>query len=405
MKLFVIGCGQCGNRIADEFVYSAQDIRRKRHLKEKILTGALAINTARIDLYGVKNISKEFRILLTDERGKGSGAGKLNEKGAQLAHDKFGLITDVINEKIKGFYGKTDAVLVIGATSGGTGSGSVPVIVKQMKKNYGRDMPIYALLVLPFEYEEKNEERAVYNTAICLKATYEEADAVFLVDNEAYIQKNASLSGNLEAINYEIVFPFIDLLYAGEQRKTKHINKVVDASDIIVSLNGWTIMGSGQSKIPFWDRLKKKDFTEESDVISYAIAAVEEALAELSLYSKYSSLEEMGKEAGRILFLLRASEKDTYANILSDIEKRLKKFAPEAEIRGGYYPVSGGGSVSVTIVLSQLPRLKRIEKFYAGSDAYLVKEREKEIEMQNKISKLEEKGKNVPSLFDLIEEE
>ena len=404
MKVFIIGCGQCGNRIADEFVFLAHNIKKQRRLKEEIVTGALVVNTAQVDIYAVKNIPKDHQILLTDKRGKACGAGKINQRGAQLAHDKFNLVTEAIN-KIKTFHGKTDAILVIGATSGGTGSGSVPVIVDKMKKNYGKDMPVYALLVLPFEYQEKNEERAGYNTATCLKATYEKADAVFLVDNQTYIQRDASLSGNLAGINYEIIFPFMDLFYAGEQKKPKYINQVVDASDIIASLDGWTIMGSGQSNISFWDRHKRKDFTEESEVISYAIAATEKALSELSLYSKYSSLEEIGQETGRILFLLRAAEKDTYANILSDIEERLKMFSPEADIRGGYYPVSGRGVVNVTIILSQLPRLKRVEKFYLGSDDYLEREEQKKIEREKKISGLKAKGGNVPNLFDSLKEE
>jgi len=38
--------------------------------------------------------------------------------------------------------------------------------------------PVYSLIVLPFEHEEKAEERALYNTAVCLKSVYSVADAL-----------------------------------------------------------------------------------------------------------------------------------------------------------------------------------------------------------------------------------
>ena len=192
MRVFFMGCGQCGNRIADVFFEAAKKIKQKRYLKEEILTGVLAVNTARPDLYGLMNIPDKQRILFRDKDNRSRGAGKDNELGAHLANDNFSKITRAITDDMKEFSGKTDAIIVAGATGGGTGSGSVPVIIDRMRKHYGSSIPIYALLVLPFEYEE-DEERYFYNTATCLKTTYEVADAVILIDNQSYVKRDVSL--------------------------------------------------------------------------------------------------------------------------------------------------------------------------------------------------------------------
>jgi cell division GTPase FtsZ len=83
------------------------------------------------------------------------------------------------------------------------------------------DKPIYNLIILPFEHEETTEERTVYNTATCLKSTYAVADAVFLIDNQRYIRKDASLRNNLAKINALIAEPFYSVLCAGEEKNTK----------------------------------------------------------------------------------------------------------------------------------------------------------------------------------------
>ena len=92
----------------------------------------------------------------------------------------------------KHFY-ETDAFLLVASTGGGTGSGSLPIIVQHVKDRY-MDKPVYAMAVLPFEHEQENEERAIYNSAVCLKSVYSVADAVILVDNQRYVKKGYSCS-------------------------------------------------------------------------------------------------------------------------------------------------------------------------------------------------------------------
>ncbi|RLG36337.1 MAG: cell division protein, partial [Candidatus Alkanophagales archaeon] len=58
MRIFVIGFGQAGGKIADLFV----EFDRRTRLNSVIR--AIAINTAKPDLMGLKNIPMEDRILI-----------------------------------------------------------------------------------------------------------------------------------------------------------------------------------------------------------------------------------------------------------------------------------------------------------------------------------------------------
>jgi cell division GTPase FtsZ len=56
MKLVVIGLGQCGGRIADEFAGLERKARRQRRIE--IITGAFAINSDAADLSGLSRIKR-----------------------------------------------------------------------------------------------------------------------------------------------------------------------------------------------------------------------------------------------------------------------------------------------------------------------------------------------------------
>ena len=62
MKLFVVGCGQCGGRIADEFAR----INIKAHVQRgfDICTGAIAVNTDIADLSGLFLMGIVFLVIM-----------------------------------------------------------------------------------------------------------------------------------------------------------------------------------------------------------------------------------------------------------------------------------------------------------------------------------------------------
>jgi len=190
MKLLVIGFGQCGGRIADEFARLGIKARVERQIN--IITGAFAVNTDVADLSGLSTIRPDYhhRILIGGHKTGGHGVGKINELGAEIAREDSDKIIDIIRggEQLA----ETDAFLLIAGAAGGTGSGAIAAITQQLKERY-IEKPLYNLIILPFQHEEETEGRTIYNAATCLKSAYLVADAIILVDNQRYISKTVSI--------------------------------------------------------------------------------------------------------------------------------------------------------------------------------------------------------------------
>lgn len=388
MKLIVVGLGQCGGRIADEFArMNKRAIAERRVL---IITGAYAVNTDEADLTGLRTIRTDYqhRILLGGRKTGGHGVGKINELGAQIAREDTDKIVDAIRVTERIY--ETDAFLIVGATAGGTGSGSLPIVVEIVKERY-RGKPVYALGVLPFEHEEHAELRSVYNTATCLKSVYSVADAVFLADNQRYLRKDASLRYNMEEINKQIVSPFLNLLCAGEEKKRKYIGaRVVDAGDIIQTLGGWTAIGFGTSglslfKVPFE---RKRDFRKKGTETHKGLQAMDEALSELSLDCR-------PKDTGSALYLLSAPNKEMNMDTIKEIGDYLKELAPDATIRSGDYPRERG-EVNITLILSQLSDVDRVKEYYYKLTDSIPVAKKREEEVEAKLRVLEEAWAGVP---------
>ena len=158
-------------------------------------------------------------------------------------------------------------------------------MAQAIKKRFD-DKPVYGLVVLPFEHEEKTEARTIHNSATCLKAAYSVSDAVFLVDNQRYVRKDSSIQSNLSKINAMIAEPFYNVLCAGEEKKSKYIGaKLLDAGDIIQTVVGWSIIGYGKSEAPLfkWPHEWGSDFRKKGTEIQKGIQAMDEAISELSL--------------------------------------------------------------------------------------------------------------------------
>ena len=96
MKLLVIGLGQCGSRVADEFVRLNK--MAKSHRRTTIVTGAYAVNTDQADLTGLQYIGSDYlhRILIGGRKTWGHGVGKVNEMGAELAREDGDKVIDAI---------------------------------------------------------------------------------------------------------------------------------------------------------------------------------------------------------------------------------------------------------------------------------------------------------------------
>jgi cell division GTPase FtsZ len=390
MKLVVIGFGQCGSRIADEFARLNKRARSRRGTE--ITPGVFAVNTDAADLTGLTTIKTDYqhRILIGGRKTGGHGVGKINELGAEVAREDADKVVDALRST-KRFY-ETDGFLLVAGGAGGTGSGAIPIMAQHIKERY-TDKPVYAIVVLPFEHEEENEERTVYNTAVCLKSISSVADAVILVDNQRYVRKDFSLKNNLAKINALIVEPFYDLLCAGEEKKAKYIGaKTVDAGDIIQTLLGWTVIGYGQSRLKrFRIPIGTKSFREKSTETHKGIQAMDEAISELSTRCN-------AKDAGRAMYIISAPANEVNMDLVKELGDWLKDLAPNAIIRNGDYPRERG-VLDITLILSELSDIKKVRDYYNASTSLVpvIKQRQKQVKI--KLQGIEEAAKDIPSLL------
>jgi cell division GTPase FtsZ len=397
VKLLVIGCGQCGGKIADEF--RRLSIKSRVQHKLDLITDALAVNTDVADLSGLSYIKPDYqhRILIGSQKTGGHGVGKINEIGAELAREDGDKIIESIRAAEQ--LSETDAFLLIAGAAGGTGSGAMPVLTQLLKERYTHK-PVYNLVVLPFKFEEMTEERSIYNVGTCLKSAYLVADAVFLVDNQRFVKKNISIKNNLAKINTLLVEPFYNLLSAGEETNPKYIgSRVLDAGDIIQTLAGWTVIGHGQARVsrmrfPGKDNLHFRDKMTETQK---GIQAMEHAINDLSL--KCSATD-----ARRALYLLTAPPEEMNMDLIKELSASLKNIAAEAIIRSGDYP-RGKGSVDVTVILSDLTNSRKVMEYFTKTIGYISIAEKRRRGTQHGQRGIEEAFKDIPSLVSILDGE
>jgi len=391
MKLVVIGLGQCGGRIADAFARLNKRARSQRGIE--IICEAFAVNTDSADMAGLQTIKSDsrHRILIGVEQTRGHGVAKISELGAEIAKHNSDKVIDAIRTTKR--LQESDAFLLVAGTGGGTGSGAIPVMLQHIKECY-RDKPAYAILVLPFEHEERTEERTLYNTAVCLKSVYPVADAVFLIDNQRYIRKDTTLRHNMAKINELIVEPFYNLLSTGEEKKTKHIgSKVLDAGDIIQTLSGWTAMGYGKTLLPLI-RLpfeKTHDFRKKGIETHRGVQAMDETLTELSIGCN-------PKDAGTALYLLCGPASEMNVDLFKELGEYLRNLTPEAVIRSGDYPLDRG-VLDLVVILSQLKDVERVRQYYTRASNIVSEITKKQTEAPVKPSLTEEASRDIPTLL------
>jgi len=363
VKLLVIGLGQCGGKIADEFAR----LGMKAHIQRRIdiITGAFAVNTDVADLTGLSTIRADYRhrILIGGQKTSGHGVGKINELGAEIAKEDSDKIVEAI--RTSALFPETDSFLLIAGAAGGTGSGAIATVTRYLKERFV-DKPIYNLIVLPFQHEEEIEGRTIYNSATCLKSAYLVADAVILIDNQRYIKKDTSIRSNLAGINASIVEPFYNILCTGEEKKPQYIgSRMLDAGDIIQTLSGWTILGHGKSpiprfKIPFGE---KRGFQDKASGSQKGLQAMNQAIGDLSLQCQPA-------DAGKGLYLLTAPAEEMDMNLIKELGDYLKTIATEAVIRTGDYP-RGKGWFNITVILSELSNVTKITDYFTHTIEFI----------------------------------
>ena len=396
MKLIVVGAGQGGSNIADEFVSMGEWVWENRGIRiftgsdqDPISKGVFAINLGAGDLYGLKHIpqTSEHTVLMgNSDEFRGRGAGKINANGAEQARKDSKKIISTIRDF--GDVPGADAILVIATAAGGTGSGSIGVIVDELKQNFQK--PVYAMVVLPFAYQYDDPDTMV-NTGTCLKRVLENslADAVFLIDNQKFVRSNDTTSSNYGEINSRIAQSFMDVLCVGEEIDQRFVGEVLDANDLITMLHGPTAIGVGQASIPvkqqsgFFSKFYQKN--EVTDHFSNSKIQMERAknvltrtLADLSIDCEHREESNTIYDAQYVLGLFSAPSGETTQEIIEMMDSNLAEHAPGAGRRKGTYPGRTSETVSITVIMSNLGKgaaMDKVEFFYRSAvDAIAAKE-------------------------------
>ncbi|MDD1662687.1 MAG: tubulin/FtsZ family protein [Methanomicrobiales archaeon] len=386
MRVFFIGFGQAGGKIADMFVeqdkkMAAQSFR------------AISVNTARTDLMGLKNIGLRDRILIGQTMVKGHGVGTDNVTGAKVTSDEIDSIINAIDSR--GTH-DIDAFVIIAGLGGGTGSGGSPVLARALKRIYRE--PVYALGILPAPEEGRLYS---YNAARSLSTLVNEVDSTFLFDNSAWKNEGESIKSAYQRLNDEIVRRFGVLFRAGEVTKMGVGEMVVDSSEIINTLRGGGITSVGyaiteviskrtKQKKGIFGGLKdtisrttsgKKEPTEEvllgEDKSAKIIALVRRAmLGRLTLPCDYSSAE-------RALVLIAGPPEEMDRKGVEKSKSWVEENIAGIEVRGGDYPVDSNfiAAVVVLATVGNAPRIRELLEIAKETKEDAVKAKEKRVSL------------------------
>ncbi|AIY89735.1 tubulin/FtsZ family protein [Geoglobus acetivorans] len=359
MRFFAIGFGQAGGKILDLFMEN-EKLRGTNTLK------ALAVNTARTDLMGLKHIPPKNRILIGQTTVKGHGVGTDNKLGAKVAQEEIETILNAIDEM--GTH-EVDAFLIIAGLGGGTGSGGSPVLAKYLSEMYSE--PVYCVGVLPAP-----EEGKLYslNAARSMITLLKYVDNLILVDNGAWKFEGLSLKESYAKINEEIVRRLAILARAGEPVEENLVGEmVVDSSEVINTLRGGGISSIGYATLPVQEKkktglfglFKKKETelvtAEEDKSTKIATLVRKAALGRLTIPCNISSAE-------RALVLVAGPPEYLDRKGLEKAKLWLEEQIAGVEVRAGDYPTRRTKHVAALVVLAnvtEIPRVKQLQKLAA----------------------------------------
>ncbi|MCW7076062.1 MAG: tubulin/FtsZ family protein [Candidatus Syntrophoarchaeum sp.] len=355
MKIFLIGYGQGGGKIADLFL---EYDRKSRH---NCIVRAVAINSAKSDLLGLNNIPMEDRILIGESIVKGHGVGADNEMGARIAAEDIYSIQSAIDRR--GTH-EVDAFLIIAGLGGGTGSGGAPVIARRLKKVYAE--PVYGLGILPAK-----DEGGLYslNAARSLMTFVKEVDNLFIFDNEPWKKEGSTLEDAYGFMNNEIVRRFGILFGAGESEEIGQV--VVDAAEIINTLRGGGISTVGyaveevgkanKSGGGLLKRLKKKEKSslEALDTTTKITSLTRRAvMGRLTLPCDIASAE-------RGLLVIAGPTEALSRKGIEKAKLWVEEMIRGTEVRGGDYPVARSNYIAAVTVFSgvtDVPRIRELQE-------------------------------------------
>ncbi|MDQ2052302.1 tubulin/FtsZ family protein [Natronolimnohabitans sp. A-GB9] len=353
MKLALIGFGQAGGKIVDQFLAYDDAI------DGGFVTSAIAVNTATTDLQGLERIPSGNRVLVGQARVNGHGVGADNELGADVTESDIGEIQRAIDEIPTH---EIDAFLVVAGMGGGTGSGGAPVLAKHLKRIYTQ--PVYGLGVLP-----ATDEGGIYtlNAARSFRTFVREVDNLLVFDNDAWRSAGESVEGGYDRINREIVERFGLLFAAGEVGHGDAVGEtVVDSSEIINTLSGGGVSTIGYAS---------ETVDTSSDGLLSSLTGGDGGIDDGEATTRLTSLVRKAT-LGRLTLPCDAASADRGLVVATGSSDHLSRKGLERgrqwledetgsmEIRGGDYPTTDDevGAIVLLSGVSDVPRIDQLQQ-------------------------------------------
>lgn len=333
MKVALIGLGQAGGKITQ----ALEDVDEQAGYGA--VRGTIAVNTANADLEPLEIETQ----LVGQDRVNGHGVGADNELGASIMQND---VTQVLSALDGIVDPSTEAIFLIAGLGGGTGSGGAPVLARALKRVY--DIPVYGLGILPGA-----DEGSIYqaNAGRSLKTLVREADAVLLVDNDAWRQTGESVADSFASINDTIARRVSLLLAAGENVEGVG-EAVVDSSEVIN-----TLRTGGMAAIGFATAEAAEEAGENVNVIT--------STARRAMQTQMSVPETTVADAGLVVV---AGEPERISRKgVERARKWIEETAQTMQVRGGDFPLESD-RIGVLVLLSGIAGSSRIEAFMARAE-------------------------------------
>jgi len=355
MKLATIGVGNAGSKVVDRMVEFESETNRNlcRHVH--------AINTARTDLAKPEYIPEEQRVLVgdTNQKSKGHGVGGDVEIGAEVMSADVDEIRRAFDDiEIH----NVDAILVAAGLGGGTGSGGGPVVIDALQDMY--DEPVYALGILPGEYEGG---RPALNAARSLQSFVNKVDNFIGFDNDAWRAREQTIEEGYEKMNRELAARIVTLLAAGETDDSEVAENAMDSSDIIRTLatDGVSSIGYAATTVDaqpegLLDRWGGGGGADEQSLNDASQATKIKSLVRRATNSRLTLPCEVSS-AERVLVVVSGPPSEFSRKGIESARQWLEQEAGTVEILVGDDPRESSSRLAAAVLLSNVSDAPRIE--------------------------------------------
>ncbi|MXV64402.1 cell division protein [Natronorubrum sp. JWXQ-INN-674] len=388
MKLALIGFGQAGGKVVDQFLtYDGA-------IDGGFVESAIAVNTATTDLQGLEHVPRENRVLIGQARVNGHGVGADNELGAEIAEADVDEVQHAI-DRIPTH--EIDAFLVVAGMGGGTGSGGAPVLAKHLRRIYTQ--PVYGLGLLP-----ATDEGGIYtlNAARSFRTFVREVDNLLVFDNDVWRSAGESVEGGYDRINREIVERFGLLFAAGEVSHGDDVaESVVDSSEIINTLSSGGISTIGYAS---------ETVETNSGGLLSSLTGDDDGFEEGSATNRMTSLVRKAT-LGRLTLPCDVGSADRGLVVATGPSEHLSRKGVERgrqwledetgsmEIRGGDYPIPDGDETGAIVLLSGVTDVPRIDQLQQVATEAKETTEQVKANAQDEFASLVDTGGELDALF------